>query len=353
MKDIKYLAGYLIPLTAIIAILHPENLAFLTVAFSFGLLPLLELLLPRDASNFDENTEQIRLNEDRFDWMLWLSFPIQWGILLFFLVQTQTHEFTPIQLLGITLGVGVCSGVLGINAAHELGHRSNRFEQFLAQGLLLSSLYTHFFVEHNRGHHKYVATPLDPASARLNEPVYLFVLRSISLSYVSAWKIQKSLLDKAGISFFSLKNNMLIYTLLQVGLCVGVWMYGGWLSLLLFLGTAITGIILLEVINYIEHYGMQRRMTSAGIYEKVLPKHSWNANYPIGRIMLFELTRHADHHYKASRKYQILRHWEESPELPAGYPGMMILSLFPPLWFRVMNPKAARFRPQHSPSDIA
>jgi alkane 1-monooxygenase len=114
--------------------------------------------------------------------------------------------------------------------------------------------------------------------------------------------------------------------------------------MLAFLGTALTGIVLLEVINYIEHYGMQRRKLPDGNYEKVLPSHSWNANYPIGRIMLFELTRHADHHYKASRKYQALRHWDQSPELPTGYPGMMLLSTLPPIWFKVMNPKVAKLR---------
>jgi alkane 1-monooxygenase len=159
-----------------------------------------------------------------YDYILYLSFPIQWGILIYFLFKVNTTDYSALQLIGVTLGVGICSGVLGINAAHELGHRMHKFEQLLAQGLLLSSLYTHFFIEHNRGHHKHVATPLDPASARLNEPVYAFILRSVSGSYLSAWRIQLSLLRKDGKSFFSIHNKMLVFQILQSGLVLGIFL---------------------------------------------------------------------------------------------------------------------------------
>lgn len=339
MKDFKYLSGYLIPITAILAILNAEKLAFLPLAFAFGFLPILELLLPKATENLNEEVESRIVKEAKYDYMLWLSFPIQWGVLIFFLYAVSHWEYSTLELIGITTGVGICSGVLGINSAHELGHRNNKFEQFLAQGLLLSSLYTHFFVEHNRGHHKFVATPHDPATARFNEPLYFFLIRSISGSYVSAWRIQLALLMKNGAGFFSFKNTMLGYLVLQLSLCVVVFLTTGVMGLVLFLGTALMGIMLLEVINYVEHYGMLRKEIEQGKYEKVMPYHSWNANYPVGRIMLFELTRHADHHYKASRKYQILKHWDHSPELPAGYPAMMLLSTIPPLWFYIMNPK--------------
>jgi alkane 1-monooxygenase len=344
MNDLKYLSCYLVPLSAWIAIEYPATLAFLPVAFSFGFLPLLELFLPANSNNLSETEEKFRLSDRSYDFILALSFPIQWSLLIYFIYSVSTHDYTLLQLTGLTLGVGICSGVLGINAAHELGHRNKLFEQLLAQGLLLSSLYTHFYIEHNRGHHKHVATPLDPASARLNENVYAFIIRSVSGSYVSAWRIQMSLLRKEKHSFFSYHNKMLLFLILQLGLIAGIYILFGFLAMLAFLVTALTGIVLLEVINYIEHYGMQRRKLPDGNYEKVLPSHSWNANYPIGRIMLFELTRHADHHYKASRKYQVLRHWDQSPELPTGYPGMMLLSTLPPIWFKVMNPKVAKLR---------
>jgi alkane 1-monooxygenase len=339
MKDFKYLSGYLIPLAAIIAIVFPAKFAFLPLAFAFGFLPLLELLLPRNEKNLNDEQEEVFLGESRFDYIIWLSFPIHWGTLLFFIYCVSNFTYTPLQLIGMTIGVGICSGVLGINAAHELGHRKSKFEQFLAQGLLLSTLYTHFFVEHNHGHHRYVATPKDPASARLNESMYVFVVRSVVGSYISAWKIQLSQLKKQNLSFLSFKNNMFIYLIFQFALGLAIYFYGGILAFMLFISTAAVGILLLEVINYVEHYGMLRKEISPGKYEKVMPHHSWNANYPIGRIMLFELTRHADHHYKASRKYQVLRHWDQSPELPAGYPAMMLLSAVPPLWFKVMNPR--------------
>jgi len=344
MKNLKYLSAYFIPLAAILAILNPEKLAFFPVIFAFAIIPLLDYLIPGNKENLNEADEKPLLAETRFDYILWLSFPIHWGTLLLFLYKVNTVDFSTLQLIGLTLGVGISSGVLGINAAHELGHRKSRFEQFLAQGLLMSSFYTHFFIEHNRGHHKYVATPRDPASARLNETVYHFVIRSIIGSYRSAWHIQLELLKKNGLSFISFKNNMLIYTVLQLAILGFIFSFGGWLLLLSFLGTATIGALMLEVINYIEHYGMQRKLIAEGKYERVMPWHSWNANYPLGRIMLFELTRHADHHYKASRKYQVLRHWEESPELPAGYPAMMLLSTIPPLWFALMNPKAEKVR---------
>lgn len=344
------MSGYLIPVTGILAMLYPGSLAFLPLIFSFVVVPILDWMFPYNNSNATTSEETELLAKPRFDFMLWLSFPIHWGTLLFMFYMIKTNDYSTLQLIGIVLGVGISSGVLGINAAHELGHRKSKFEQFLAQGLLMSSLYTHFFIEHNRGHHKYVATPLDPASARLNENVYQFVLRSVIGSYRSAWHIQRELLQKNKQAFVSLHNNMLIYTICQIALLALVFSYGGWLLLVSFVGTAMVGALLLEVINYIEHYGMQRKEISAGKYERVMPWHSWNANYPLGRIMLFELTRHADHHYKASRKYQILRHWDESPELPAGYPAMMLLSTIPPLWFAVMNPRAEKVR--EIPADL-
>jgi alkane 1-monooxygenase len=350
MKDLKYLSGYLIPVMAILAMLYPSNLAYLPILFAFVFVPVLDWFFPYSKTNLAQAEESELLAKPRFDYMLWLSFPIHWGTVIFMFYMIHTTDYSTVQLIGIILGVGISSGVLGINAAHELGHRKSKFEQFLAQGLLMSSLYTHFFVEHNRGHHKYVATPQDPASARLNENVYHFVVRSVIGSYRSAWHIQRELLQKNKQAFFSFQNNMLIYTICQIALLAAIFSFGGWILLVSFIGTAIVGALLLEVINYIEHYGMQRKEIAQGKYERVMPWHSWNANYPIGRIMLFELTRHADHHYKASRKYQILRHWDESPELPAGYPAMMLLSTIPPLWFAVMNPKAEKVR--EIPADL-
>lgn len=195
----------------------------------------------------------------------------------------------------------------------------------------------HFYIEHNKGHHKRVATPDDPSSARLGEPVYSFYFRSIFFSYISAWSI--AFKDTAKKDKSILHNEMLHFQIVQLIFLGLIYYWFGGLTTLLFIGAAMQGILLLETVNYIEHYGLQRRALSQGRYERAMPEHSWNSNHVIGRVMLFELSRHSDHHYLASRKYQVLRHHDNSPQMPTGYPGMMILSLIPPLWFAIMNKK--------------
>jgi alkane 1-monooxygenase len=243
------------------------------------------------------------------------------------------------ELVGMTLTMGVSCGVLGINVAHELGHRSRKAEQFMAKLLLLSSLYMHFFIEHNRGHHKNVSTEEDPASAPYGMALYPFIVRSVVRGWLGAWKLEARRLEREGRPVWSLRNEMLRFQLIQFGSCAAVLLAFGWKGLTGFVLAAILGWILLEVVNYIEHYGLRRRKKENGHYERVLPGHSWNSDHPVGRLLLFELTRHSDHHYLASRPYQVLRHFDESPQLPAGYPAMMILATIPPLWFRVMNPR--------------
>ena len=202
----------------------------------------------------------------------------------------------------------------------------------------------HFFIEHNRGHHKNVSTDEDPASARRGEMLYAFWMRSVVTGWISAWKIENIRLAKLNLSWYSLRNEMLIYQFIQVGLLVLITLLFGWQAMLAFVAAATIGFLLLETVNYIEHYGLRRKKVDGEYYEKVMPVHSWNSDHPIGRLMLFELTRHSDHHYMASRKYQILRHFDKSPQMPTGYPGMMILSLFPPLWFKVMHAHIDKYK---------
>ena len=339
LKDIRYLSGYSIAIVSFFALTFPQYVAFGTAIYAFVLIPLLEHFIPFTTRNFNEKEETDAAEKTRYDYFLWFSIPIQWGIIVYFLILVSRNNYSVFQLIGMTSAVGVCSGVLGINVAHELGHRSNKLEQFFSQILLLSSLYLHFYVEHNHGHHRYVATPKDPATARINENLYIFLMRSILGGYLSAWRIQRDLLYKAHLPFLSFQNTMLVFQLVQVLLLVVIFYFFGSLATMLFVTTAFIGIILLEIINYIEHYGLLRKEIRSGVYEKVQPWHSWNSDHVFGRIILFELTRHSDHHYKASRKYQVLRHFENSPQLPSGYPAMMLLSLIPSLWFRVMNPR--------------
>jgi alkane 1-monooxygenase len=213
----------------------------------------------------------------------------------------------------------------------------------MSKMLLLTTLYMHFFIEHNRGHHKNVSTDEDPASSRLGEIVYFFYFRSIYGSFISAWKLESERLKRLKFSFWSFKNEMIVYQFLQASLILVIFYFFGMETTLFFLISATIGILLLETVNYIEHYGLRRKKKENG-YERALPIHSWNSNHPVGRMVLLELSRHSDHHYIASRKYQILRHFNESPQMPTGYPGMLILSLFPPLWFKVMDPRIEKYR---------
>jgi alkane 1-monooxygenase len=198
----------------------------------------------------------------------------------------------------------------------------------------------HFFIEHNRGHHKWVGTPQDPATARLGESIYRFWPRSILGAYRNAWKLEKERLQKDGKAVFSIYNEMIWFQIANLAYLGLVWFFFGWAGLAFALAAAAIGILLLETVNYIEHYGLSRRKLPSGFYEKTSPRHSWNSNHELGRIFLYELTRHSDHHYKATRKYQVLRHFDESPQLPLGYPATMLMAMLPPLWFGVMDRRA-------------
>ncbi len=278
-----------------------------------------------------------------YDYLLYALVPVQYAILGYFLFRISNHAMPLYEKIGMTTAYGISCGVLGINAAHELGHRVSKVEQAMSKMLLLTSLYMHFIIEHNRGHHKHVSTDEDPASGRFGESVYAFYIRSMRDSWLSAWKLEAKKLTKNNQSFWSLHNEMIRFQLLQLALITAVLVSFGWQTLLFFALGALMGCLLLETVNYIEHYGLRRKKVQDQ-YERTLPVHSWNSNHPIGRLLLFELTRHSDHHYMASRKYQLLRHFDESPQMPTGYPGMMLLAMVPPLWFLVMNRKIEEYR---------
>lgn len=281
--------------------------------------------------------EELAKKDRTYDYLLYFIVILQYTLLVKFLFAMSEPGMTTADTVGRIWVMGMLCGTFGINVGHELGHRVNKFEQVLAKALLLTSLYMHFFTEHNKGHHKRVATPEDPSSARYGEPVYLFYFRTIIFSYISAWHIANDETIKKGKPVFSFYNEMIQCTVIQLALVTTILFVFGWLITLYFLIAAMIGILLLETVNYIEHYGLQRKATDDGKYERAMPEHSWNSDHVIGRLLLFELSRHSDHHYLASRKYQLLRHHDKSPQMPTGYPGMMLLSLFPPAWFYIMN----------------
>jgi alkane 1-monooxygenase len=243
------------------------------------------------------------------------------------------------------------TGGVGITVAHELGHKSTKIEQFYAKVLLMTVSYMHFFIEHNKGHHVWVATPKDPATSRKGETFYSFYFRSVIRGFISAWEIEKERLRRKNISVWSYQNDMILYTVLPFLFCgflMGcLYFYTGsfsWNVPIFFFAQSILGFSLLEAVNYIEHYGIVRNEIANGRFERVNPLHSWNSNYLITNFYLFQLQRHSDHHANANRRYQVLRHFDESPQMPQGYPAMMMMAMIPPLWFKVMDNRLEKWK---------
>ena len=336
-RDNKYLAIYAVPLLAVISYIGIGWWSFLLPIVVFVYVPLAELFTEQSQVNLTPEQEKEALNDRFYDRLLHTMVPIQYLLIFGGLYIMKEYEWTRLEIIGKTFSMGTCCGVIGINLAHELGHRVTVHERFMAKALLLTSLYMHFFIEHNWGHHKRVATSEDPATARRGEILYTFWIRSIVFSYISAWKLEAEILKKKEKPFWSLHNEMIIYQIIQLSFLALIFLVFGLKGVVIFIFAAIGGVLLLETVNYIEHYGLERMRNSNNRFERVLPIHSWNSNHELGRRILFELTRHSDHHYLASRKYQILRHFDESPQMPFGYPTMIMLATVPPVWFFIMH----------------
>jgi alkane 1-monooxygenase len=337
IKSFKYLTPFVLYVLAMISFRGNGILCWLPLLYTFFVVPSVELLIKPDAKNLDEVEEALAKSNKSYDLILYAAVVMQYFSLYTFFNSIQIAGISNVDIAGKVITMGLLCGTFGINVAHELGHRVNKLEQTLAKLLLLTSLYMHFYIDHNQGHHKHVATPGDPSSARLNQSVYAFWPQTLIGTYLSAWHIAGKDLMKKGKKVFSLQNEMLQFQIIQAAFVFGVYWFWGTTVTILFVIAALIGGMLLETVNYIEHYGLSRNKTSEDSYERVQPHHSWNSNHVIGRLMLFELSRHSDHHYLASRKYQVLRHMDNAPQMPTGYPGMILLSLVPPLWFKVMH----------------
>jgi len=338
-RAFKYLSPFIIYIGSFHAFMVTGWQIWIPLLYAWIVVPGLELFIKPDARNLSTAEEELVKNDKTYDVILYFIVVLQYAALARFLYAMSADDMSWLDVIGRVWVMGMLCGVFGINAGHELGHRVNKVVQTLAKCLLLSSQYMHFFIEHNKGHHKRVATPDDPSSARFGEWVYAFYFRSIVFSYFSAWQIAADEARKQNKPVISFYNQMIVFTLIQVSFVAVIVFVFGWLVALYYLIAAAIGILLLETVNYIEHYGLQRKELENGKYERAMPAHSWNSDHVIGRMMLFELSRHSDHHYLASRKYQVLRHHDDSPQMPTGYPGMMILALVPPAWFYVMNKK--------------
>ena len=311
---------------------------------------VLDFLIGLQEANADPQTPEARLTVYRAVTILWvpLQFATQFGLIWY---ATNSDHLSTAELVWLFFGVGVLSGTIGINYSHELMHQRNRVERWLADLLLASVLYSHFRSEHLRVHHIYVGTPRDPVTARYNEGFFRFFLRVLRSSPISAFKAEAALLARKDLHWANRANPFWRYGALQLGMLLLAYIVGGWLGLALFLIQAATAIWQLELVNYIEHYGLTRKHLGKGKYEHVKPRHSWNAAHKASNWLLINLQRHSDHHYKPDRRFPLLQNYDadEAPQLPHGYPLMTMAAMIPPLWRRIMNPQVRAWRRKYYP----
>ncbi|MEZ5556545.1 alkane 1-monooxygenase [Haliea sp.] len=315
-----------------------EWLLLVPLLFSYLVIPVLDYALGSDTNNPPEEIVP-QLEDDRYYRLLtWFTVPMHFVVLIVIAWFVGTQPLSAWSVIVMAITAGSYSG-LGINTAHELGHKKPELERLLAKIVLAVPAYGHFCIEHNRGHHRDVATPEDPASARMGESIYRFVWREIPGAFRRGWAVESERLQRLGKSPWSLHNDILqsfaISLLLQGGLLLAF----GWVMVPFLAVHNVWAWFQLTSANYIEHYGLLRQREANGRYERCQPHHSWNANYIFSNIVLFHLERHSDHHANPTRRYQSLRNFADIPELPNGYYGMYLLAYIPWLWYRVMDPR--------------
>ncbi|AIO26059.1 MULTISPECIES: alkane 1-monooxygenase [Burkholderia] len=306
--------------------------------FAFGVIPILDTLIGDDRDNPPEAVVPHLERERYYRLIVYLATLVEYVAFFACVWIVGTHALAWYDYVGFALSLGAATGI-SINTAHELGHKTDRFERWLAKITLAPVAYGHFYVEHNRGHHVRVATAEDPASARYGESFWAFLPRTVTGSIRSAWRLEKARLERLGHSPWTWRNEVLhawAMTVVVWGIAIAM---AGKVVIPFLVIQAVYGASLLEVVNYVEHYGLGRRKLPNGRYERCTPQHSWNSNHVVTNLFLYQLQRHADHHANPTRSYQALRHFDDSPQLPAGYATMILFAYVPPLWYRVMNPR--------------
>ena len=304
--------------------------------FVFGLIPLIDLVVGRDPNSPPDEVIDSLENDRYYRWVTYAFIPLQYVTLIWTAWLLSQPQYGVADKIGMALSAGMVAGI-AINTAHELGHKKESHERWLAKIALAQTFYGHFYIEHNRGHHVRVATPEDPASARMGENVWSFMPRTVSGSLRSAWELEKKRFGRLGTSHWNIKNDVLNAWLMSVVLWGGLLAAFGLGILPYLVIQAVVGIWLLESVNFLEHYGMKRQKLESGRYERVNPSHSWNSNNIGTNVLLYHLQRHSDHHANPTRRYQALRDFPEAPVLPTGYAGMIVLSWLPPVWRKVMD----------------
>ncbi|MAN98160.1 alkane 1-monooxygenase [uncultured Roseovarius sp.] len=313
---------------------------------------ILDAFLGLYTENADLETREDQLTWYRAITLIWA--PLQFGLLywlIWYVTGPGDAHLSPLETILLFFGVGVITGTVGINYSHELMHQKNRGERFMGDILLAMVLYSHFRSEHLLVHHRYVGTPRDPVTARCNEGFHRFFPRVLRQSWHSAFKAEADMLARRNLPWHDLKNPFFKYWALQGFMVLLAGLIGGWIGLALFVWQAFVAIWQLELVNYIEHYGLTRKHLGDGKYEHVQPRHSWNAAHKASNWLLINLQRHSDHHYKPDRRFPLLQNYTEAdaPQLPYGYPVMTLAAMVPPIWRRVMNPRVRRWREMYYP----
>ena len=308
----------------------------LPLVVNYLCLPIIDWLIGSDENNPPEELVP-QLEQDTYYRILTcMTVPMHFVVLIALAYVVGTNDLSIWSVVVTAIVAGGYSG-LGINTAHELGHKQTAIEQLMAKLALAVPAYGHFCVEHNRGHHVLVATPDDPASSRMGESIYAFIWREIPGTMVRGWNLEKSRLNTKGLSTWSTKNEILQSYLLSAIVQGSLIYLFGWIMLPFLAIHNFWAWYQLTSANYIEHYGLLRQKQANGRYERCQPHHSWNANYIMSNLALFHLQRHSDHHANPMRRYQSLRNFKDIPELPNGYYGMYLLVYIPWLWYRVMD----------------
>jgi alkane 1-monooxygenase len=336
MIKFKYFAAYIIPILGLLTFNTTGVYAYTGLIFLYIFVPVLEQMLPKNSYNLNTVEKELAKKDVFFDLVLYLSVPLHLFVVYQFLITVSNTALPLSELIPCVLMMGTILGVNGINIGHELGHKTEHaVKRVLAHIMLLTAIQNHFIPYHNGGHHRDIGTPADFTSAKEGDIFYFFALRSQIGGYFKTWTLEAQRLKAEGKN--QLLNPMIIYTLLPVLFLFGIYAVFGLNVLFIYFITSVYGISVLEAQNYFAHYGLRRKMQENGRYERVKPKHSWNSDHIIGRVLLFELTRHSDHHHMGAKPYHLLDSKEHSPNLPFGYPAMLMLSYFPFIFKPIMK----------------
>ena len=352
VRALPYALSFLLVPVAVIGAMQGGLTVLLLPVVTWYAVSLLDAVLGLDAANADPETEASRLGWYRAITLAWV--PVQFGLLfwmIWYVTGPGDAQLSDVETVGLFFGVGVITGTIGINYSHELMHQSDRIERGCADVLLAMVLYSHFRSEHLLVHHRYVGTPRDTVTARYNEGFHQFFPRVLRESLISAFAAERDRLARKGRQWSDTRNPFWRYWALQAGMLGLAAFLGGWAGLGLFLWQALVAVWQLELVNYVEHYGLTRKYLGDGRYEHVKPRHSWNAAHRATNWLLINLQRHSDHHYKPARRFPLLQTHDESdaPQLPHGYPLMTMAAMVPALWRRIMNPRVRRWRARYYP----